>query len=525
MHKLVFVLLLLSAAVGVLARPMGIDASNDERMSAFYTHELDVARTLATLSLTPAQKQTLLPIISASANEIIAIHDAKVKAQPELEQAMTKLRAAVLANKDVPEEVKRAVRNAEGSYKKLSDKHDKSLYENAQKVWAILTTAQGAQLRRLPHAPVGYESDDAWVKLEAKKLHPAPRDLDKTLTSIYNSYGLTAGEIIRASTVGKPVLQEWSALAPKVAKGQQEAYLRRMIALPEQGILTPKPEPEVEKTIGANLLSQETMHLLDATVPEPPSDDMETPQYKATVTDIHVLNLVNVLNLTLDQMKALVPIETKAKDEYAKIELQRSDIAKRSLPVLQQLRDGFSKGTPPDTNLTSLLGSLENERKQLHKQEAALDQSYMTDIAKLLTEAQVAVVSRFNPGTIPANPAKPESKYSKMETALTNIRTVPEAQLPDAIAKLKTQVEDTFKRNKHFRPEEIAAVQGKVPDVVSRARAFDDTEFKLRKTDLAKELSVPEKAPAEGKKLNDRYVTYLCSPNLIPILTDRSAGK
>ncbi len=116
MRRLFLLLALLGTALWAGARPMGIIPSDEERQTVMAGHELEVARTLATLNLTPGQRLALLPILHESVKEITDLRAGKAKAQGDFMVAMTALRTAVLANKGVSEAVKTAASRAETQY-------------------------------------------------------------------------------------------------------------------------------------------------------------------------------------------------------------------------------------------------------------------------------------------------------------------------------------------------------------------------------------------------------------------------
>ena len=325
-------------------------------------------------------------------------------------------------------------------------------------------------------------------------------------------------------------MQEWSQLTAQQTRGQQRTYLRRLIsALPESGLLTSKLEPAMERTIADDLLSGETLHLLDPTKPEPSDERGETAQQAATITDIRVLNLVNSLYLLPEQMKSLVTIEGKAQADYQAIAAQRRTIAAQSITPQKQLRDNYLAGTQPNSYAAAQLTNLEIQSQALRKLEQKLDSDYMAQVRGVLTDNQLTMVANFIPCTVPVQSlTNPErigevSNTSGIEKTLAKLRTLPPDKLQQAEDKLSAKITMAFQKKK-YRDAQIQGILTLVPVVVKQARAMDDATFELKKGELAQMISVPEKEPAAGKALDERLVTYLCSPNLIPIFTERAAA-
>ncbi len=388
------------------------------------------------------------------------------------------------------------------------------------------------RLRRLAHVYFGWESDDVWVNSNANKLKITPKDPNGLLNQLYRQYGLSAEEIMNADFYGQPVMLEWSRLSSRQAKGQQAGYLHRLISvLPDTGILNAKPDAGMQHTISDMLLSEDTLHLLDPTTPAPPNENDEPPQMTATVTDICVLNLVNSLVLTAEQMKSLLAIDAKAKDEYQAIELQRRALAAQCLLPQHQLRDSYLAGKGANAAAVTQLVNLNSRWQTLWQQETALDEHYSAQVRGVLTEQQLTAVAKYIPSMLPArSPAKPErrgeaSNSSTLEQALTTMRTLPQNQLSQQEELLQLEVAEAF-RKKNYREAQIQAITTLVPVVVNQARAMDDATFTAKKTELAQMLSAPDKQPGNNNNdaSDERLVTYLCSANLIPIFTARTSG-
>lgn len=525
MRGLVLTVVLLLAAAWAAALPMGIAVSDEERQSAFAGHELAVARTLAVLKLTPAQQQALMPLLNENVTELATIRTAQVKAQGDVSLAMTGLRSVLLANTGVSEAVRKAVTHAEVPYEGIKKWHDQAASRRAAIVWAMLSTAQGTQLRRLAHTAFGAEGDDAWIKNTAGKLKSAPKNPNGLLNDVYHLYGLSSEEIMRAAPIGWPVMQQWAVLSSQQARGQQQGYLRRLIALPDTGILAPKLDSAMERTINDTLLSGETLHLLDPRTPEPSNEVIESSQLTATLTDIRVLNLVNGLNLTPEQMNSLLTIVGKANGDYQAIAQQRRVLDAPCIMLQQQLRDNYMAGTPLNGTVAAQLSTLGNQLHTLRSQEEYLDSRYAAQVRGILSKDQLTLVADFTPVTVPEQHKthSEHSNTSEMETALSFIRTLPVDALPQGEVQLNAQITDAFKKKK-YHDTQIQAVLYQAPGIVSQARAMDDATFAAKKRALAQVLSVPDKQPVSGKTLDERLVTYLCSPNLGPIFTNRSAS-
>jgi hypothetical protein len=526
MRAVVVWLAVLVLALGASARLTGGPLSPEEREAAAVGHEILCYRTVRALQLTPAQQEKLLPVLRTHVNDLITLREAQGRCQPALEPAMTGLRTAVVANNGVSDEVKAKVYRAEAAYKILDEKLEKALPDRAMQAWGVLTTAQGARLRRI--ASYG-QDDEAVIKTIAAYLPQENRRADeRVLGTIYRLYGLRDLEIPRAVAAGMPALKEWTLLQKGDAFAQREACVRRLLQLPETGILVERPDPLTQRFIAGTLLTQKTLHLLDPTVPLPPTEDIESPALKATVNDIRVLNLVNTLYLTPEQTKALIDLGTQANAEDTARRERRQTTLRAALPALRQARDAYAAGREPEPAVKAQLAALEQQRRALQEEDDKQDAKYLAQLKPLLTENQVTMIANFVPCTVPVqsltNPERvgQANDNSGMERALERLRDTPESQLPRAISRLQDMIKAQFER-KHYRPEKIEPVLEKVPEIVRDIRLMDDTEFALQKADLAASLAVPDHIAA-GRELDERITTYLLAPNLKPLLQQRMAG-
>jgi hypothetical protein len=523
MRAAVLFCLCLIAAVA-LSQPIGRERSAEEREASALAHRLAVLRALNALELTGGQQQQLLTILRPRVADAMAIREAQVEAQPQVEQAMQSLRAAVLANNGVPDSVKAGVHRAQAPYKVPEKRLELRQPDDAAKVWALLTTAQGARLRRGLSDEFSVQTDAEWMQSVLPSITVPRNNVERALRWLYMGYGLRGEEIARAMAFGKPIVAKWQQ-QPALSPRQRQQFLRELVALPVKGVLSEQPERSTERAILYLLLTQQTLYYLTGEVPLPPFDSPETPALVATVNDIRVLNLTNSLYLTEEQITALAALERGAGEEYAGIEARRLALDRQALPMLRQL-----VAVPADPALQAQYAAYRKERVALLAEDARIDRRYLPQVKDLLTENQLAMVGNFIPCVVPVqsltNPERIGQAVdnSGTERALERIRALPAARVPEAVERLQARVETAFKL-KHYREEQFRDVLAQVPAVAAEARAMDETEFKLKKCDLAEQISVPERGPATGRALDGRLVQYLLSPNLIPILEKHVASN
>jgi hypothetical protein len=456
-----------------------------------------------------------------------AAREAKAKAQPAVLAAMGHLRAAVLANNGVTDETKMAVHRAEAPYKSIEERLEKQTPQRAAQVWALLTTAQGARLRRAGR--FGDMTDEAFCAMMAPKLYRRGNGSARALGMLYRAYGLFGEEIPRAIACGTPLFTAWQQLPQDRAEAQRAEVTRRLLVLPETGILLAQPDDAAVRIITLTVLTQKSLHYLNPHVPLPPLDGVEMPQVQATVADIRVLNLVNTLYLTPEQTRALLGIQNRARADYGVLLARQMEAVRAALPTMRQVRDAYAAGTQPAPALREQMQGLEAKRQEFAAADTSIDKKYLDELKQLLTANQMSMIGNFVPCTVPVqsltNPERVGQAESTdgMEKALARLREAPEARLEKGVATLQGMIRKHFEK-KHYKEEKILAVLATVPGIVAEIRAMEDAEFALKKQELAESLAVPAHIAA-GKELDGRVLTYLLAPNLTPLLQGRLGGQ
>jgi hypothetical protein len=515
---------LLIVAAAALAAPLGKIASPEEREVTALTHRLAVLRMLSSLDLSEAQRGQLLPLLQAQVREMSAIRDAKIQAQPAVEQAMLGLRQAVFANNGIPNKVKNAVYTAEAPYTALHHQLIDDQEGRAEAIWNMLTTAQGARLRR------GGLTDEGWVQSVLGAITTPRNNPDRALRWLYAQYGLREAEVDRAVEFGKPIVTKWQERPDIETTEQKLAFLSELLAVPVEGILTEQLDNATAQSILYYLLTQKTLHYLTGEAPLPPVESDETAAVKQATSDVQVLNMVNSLYLTDEQMTALLDIDRRVKARYERTEAERVEIYRGLLPVLRKVVAVAEQKQAVTPAFDAVYSGYRSALNLLNAEDGKTDRDVMLELKGLLTLNQLVMTGNFVPCTVPVQSlTNPErigqvNDNSGMERALAEIRARPDAEVPDIIARLRERVKKDFRRH-HYCDEDVAAAVAQVPEIVADARAMDEAEFALKKSKLAGQLSVPPVRPVFGDALNARLAHYLLSPNLIPMLEERLAGK
>jgi hypothetical protein len=155
---------------------------------------------------------------------------------------------------------------------------------------------------------------------------------------------------------------------------------------------------------------------------------------------------------------------------------------------------------------------------------------YVGEVKRVLDQNQIVLVSEFIPCLIPVRSlTNPERIGQAQDTAgaeerLRAARRLPQHQVDAMIPRAQEQMQAAL-LHKHLPTAELEARVADLPRVVAEARAMSDTEFEVKKTELAKRIMPPDKPAVAGEALERRIGEYLLCPNLAPIFAQRVAAQ
>jgi hypothetical protein len=263
--------------------------------------------------------------------------------------------------------------------------------------------------------------------------------------------------------------------------------------------------------------------------------------------DINLLNLVNGLHLTKEQIQVILKgakgLEKELKGwEGAKEENSR--LMEEEIKMLQSLLDHLRKGrTVPNAMRTRY----EEFKKRQHSGKHAWKlkpkvlervQEAAGRVQACLTSAQQEILSTYKPCLIPPKDLKDPVRVGQaaesahMEGFLEKVRRLPDFlyvnRLDDILAYVVNRIErhgggmDAKERDRYIQ---------KLKKVCHRVRDMSETAFQLEKPDLAAQLEMKDKAWALVEQLADmgvakyqlegRIIQFLLVPRIIPILENR----
>ncbi len=242
--------------------------------------------------------------------------------------------------------------------------------------------------------------------------------------------------------------------------------------------------------------------------------------------DILILNLVNSLHLTKNQMLALM---TKAREAKAKKEVFTSQIEKLlgySETSLKEMRGKLMRTEELPKYLTREVGS---SQKRLHDLRDKYDEEMLKlakDVSKILNENQLVMVDAYKPCIIPYRDLTHPERVGEagaavgIERLLERIHDMPQPIYQQRKEGILMGVATRLEKHTH-KEVDVEKEKKRLAKIFDEARALSDLEFDLKKAELAEEV-LPEENKVKTEKQKLRKVArFFLSPRIIPVLEEK----
>jgi hypothetical protein len=280
---------------------------------------------------------------------------------------------------------------------------------------------------------------------------------------------------------------------------------------------------------------------LIAQVPQSQTDE-RTRAIEQLREEINLVNFVNGLNLSEDQIKKLIAIgkevQTRKDSEYAKLQSFLSETERAFADLKANL---LAKGPNVPQDIEGKANKLNDRIKELRLKMDEEYEGYAKKVCTLLTDAQKDVISTFKPCLVPPKSQKNpvlvgQSAANDMAMKiLRGIREMPDRVFQKQRDMLVERQFDMIRKNhgQELAEAEKTAERERDYKLLDEIRSMDDKNFELEKDRLATELKVKDRAedlheelksltkerdPEVAEKATARY---FLSPVILPILEDR----
>ncbi len=493
------------------------------------------------LQLSGEQMQALLPLAREVRAEQESLAAERERSWPAFEQGIRMLRTELLANNGVSDQAKAAVARAEAGWKQIEHRADES---SPQRVHAVLRVLGPQQVQFLagyrPGAGIGNASPQALARAEqfltrARQLPPQQFE-----PAAQRQPGPGVPPRLREVRGAAPkIIAEARAMSDAEFQAHKGELAQRLLAL------MPRPQParfqrpaddapDMQAKVARLMLDPSVATVLQAKlgIAEPTAPELPAPMPEglaSMVTDVRVLNLVNSLYLSPQQMQAFSDTIARANAERDASRPQTQAPLGNLITAARDMRAELAAGSVTPATLARLRSTsaqAEDHRRQVEARMAP----YVEQAKGALDENQVVLVSEFIPCLIPVRSlTNPERIGQAQDTAvaeqmLGRARTLPQGRLSVMLLHAHERLRSLLLRH-HVPAADIEAKVADLAQVLTEARAMTDSEFEVKKAELAKRISPPDKPAVTGQALDRRIAEYLLNPNLLPILAERIAAS
>ncbi|MDQ7778327.1 MAG: hypothetical protein RDV41_01300 [Planctomycetota bacterium] len=264
------------------------------------------------------------------------------------------------------------------------------------------------------------------------------------------------------------------------------------------------------------------------------SDIDELKELKAQIS---LLNLVNGLNLTQDQLRQLIDLARTAQDTIGKALIEHSDLIQEAKCTLAEYRSLLESNGDITRKVERNVGSLDHELRESGEEVKLELASIAKRMQAVFSEAQLAVIADFAPCTIPPRNLKDPVRAGQARSgdhvveALKKARLLDEAEFADvAPAKVDEKVRGLAEKLGGLLKEDIQAEKQRILDIAKEARAMSEEEFATSAACLAARVENEGRLAALRDKhkkmegpmaLTKKIGEYFLGDHALPILEHR----
>ncbi|MBI2263959.1 MAG: hypothetical protein HYU64_02105 [Armatimonadetes bacterium] len=248
---------------------------------------------------------------------------------------------------------------------------------------------------------------------------------------------------------------------------------------------------------------------------------------QALMLDIHSLNLINGMNLSGNQMQALLAKAREAKqanDTYTGIVSSRE---KEFQNALTALRSELLRTPDPSPSIERQYHAVHGDLEKARDNYEDKMKSLVSDLKQILNENQLVIAAEYSPCLIPKRDVRnPErigqaSGLSHIEDMLARMRQVPQDRFDKMKDKLTEKAKKAMKH--HYSDEEIPKKLAELDAAIKQARSLSEEEFQVKKAQLAEKIAPPRHEARKGKALDLMLARHLLNPNFAALLQQKLA--
>lgn len=257
----------------------------------------------------------------------------------------------------------------------------------------------------------------------------------------------------------------------------------------------------------------------------PSQDSGELEQARNLRREIVLLNLINGLELTQEQMEFILQKAQEAQTLREERLSQGQAELEQSTQVLREIKDALMRGE----NISDDLRKRFREQEIKNGQKAQEYQEELNALAEevkgVLGEHQLYALEEFVPCVIPPEKGLQIGQAKGTtpgERLLARIRKMPGHRFEENKERI---VQTLFNRLKgHLPPDyqlDEEAEKERLLTLLEEAYRMPDTDFNLKKEEILQEILEPYEVPRRPESVTQKIKRYLLDPSIIPLLEEK----
>jgi len=255
-----------------------------------------------------------------------------------------------------------------------------------------------------------------------------------------------------------------------------------------------------------------------------PASAQVPPETTSLRREIQLLNLINGLELTPDQMRFI--LEKAQEAQEIREELKGEADTEEMSAVLEEIRDTLMAGQnlSPELRERFFAAKADNERLMDEYQEEATHLAQ--EIEDILEEHQLYALEQYVPCVIPP---EGELRIGQAQGAgggavLERLRAIPDDRFERHKEEIARRALERIREHVHGAVilDEEAELE-RIEGLMEEARALSDVEFELQKEALIEELLEPYEAARPPVEPTAVIARHLLDPAIIPLLEEKLA--
>lgn len=244
------------------------------------------------------------------------------------------------------------------------------------------------------------------------------------------------------------------------------------------------------------------------------------------VADLHrqvqLLNLINGLELTPEQMRFVLERAQQAQEERETLEAQAD--TESSQAILEEIRDTLMAGQAlsPELRERFFTAKADNERLiEAYRGEAA---RLAQEIEGILEEHQLYALEQYVPCIIPP---EGELRIGQAQGAgsgavLERLRAIPDDRFERHKGEIARRIlERLRKRQRGMVVLDEEAELARIDGLIEKVRSLSDVDFELQKETLVEELLAPYETAHHEPDVTAIIARHLLDPAIIPLLEEK----